>query len=226
VAKAPPTAANNAVTPKAAAPVAPVAPAAPRKGPPPLRPESSPDLGARAVEPMRPRFETAPGVGLAPHGETPRPAAVSREDVEAMVRKGVADGVAAVLGETQRLLHALERRIDDLERRPMAAPVAPAPPMVTQAAAARGAAPVARPVYSPASGASAIPVTQGSLIPSMPHAPLLDVNAIERDTNIEMDSALDGRKRKRNLAIVTVVIILAVFGGLFAMLAQSYVPHP
>jgi hypothetical protein len=158
---------------------------------------------------MRPRFETAPGVGLV--AETPRsPAVLSREDVEAMIRKGVTDGVAAVLGETQRLLHALERRIDDLERRPVAA-VAPPPPVVAQ-----GGLPVARALaHAPA---SAIPVSYAP-------APILDVKAIEGDTSIVVDSALDGSRRKRNLVILVVVFILAVFGGLFALLADSYAPH-
>ncbi len=216
---------NTAVTPKAS-PVTQqglTAPIAPKKGPPPLPPDSTPDVGARHAEPMRPRFETAPGVGHV--AETPRAPAtlsLSREDVDAMIRKGVQDGVAAVLGEAQRLLgetqrhvHALERRIDDLERRPVpvGAAVAPAPPIVAAMAAHAARAPAA---YAPV---SAIPVSYGP-------APVLDVRAIELDKSISVDSALDGSRRKRNLVIVITILILAVFGGLFAMLAQSYSPHP
>jgi hypothetical protein len=51
------------------------------------------------------------------------------------------------------------------------------------------------------------------------------VKAIEGDKSIDVDSALDGSKRKRNLGIIVTILILAVFGGLFAMLAQSYA-HP
>ena len=70
----------------------------------------------------------------------------------------------------------------------------------------------------PLAAVSAIPITYS-------RPPMLDVKAIERDTSISVDSALDGSKRKRNLAIIVTILILAIFGGLFAMLAQSYAPH-
>jgi hypothetical protein len=161
---------------------------------------------------MRPRFETAPGMGYATAADTPRtPGVQSREEIQAMIRASVDGAVAAVLGETQRLVRALEHRIDDLERRPVAAPVAPAPPMV----AAMAHQPVR---VQAAAQMSAIPVSLGP-------APVLDVRAIELDTSIQVDAALDGSRRKRNLVIVIVLLILAVFGGLFAMLAQSYAHH-
>ena len=187
---------------------------------------------------MRPRFETAPGVGGAGHAaEAPRaPLApvLSRDEVDTMIKRAVADAVVTVLGEVQRLMHGLERRIDELERRPAPAPVAPAPPMVAQATAQAAQAAQAAPYMgAPAprmqvtqhGQMSAIPVTQGSLAPSIPHAPLLDVHAIEHDMNIGFDAALDGRKRKRNLVIVVVILVLVVFGGMFALLADSYAPH-
>jgi hypothetical protein len=206
--KAPGSTVHTAATPKATAPIA------PKKGPPPLPPESSPNMAAATPpqEPMRPRFETSPGVGHTAPAETPRtPPTQSREEIQAMIRASVDSAVAAVLSETQRLVFGLERRIDELERRPAPAAVAPAPPIAQLAQHAMQ--PVVR----------APPIAMVSAIPmSVSQAPVLDVKAIERDVHIEIDSALDGRKRKRRLVIMVVVFILLVFGGMFGMLAQSY----
>jgi hypothetical protein len=216
-----PAAAPQATTPKAAAPqpaaapkVAAPMPAKAPKGPPPLPPESGPDLSARPAEPMRPRLETAPGIGV--HGDTPRtPPAQSREEVQQIVRAAVAEGVLAAMGEAQRLVRMLERRVEELEKRPVA--VAPAPPVAAQAAPSY-AQPVARAAaFAPV---SAIPVMHAE-----PRGETLDIARIEREVRVEVDSALDGGKRKRRLVAVVVLFILLVFGGLFAMLAQSYAPH-
>jgi hypothetical protein len=205
-----------AATPKAAAPLAPKVP----KGPPPLPPESGPDVGARAAEPMRARLETSPGMGgasgIGGAAETPRsPPAQSREEIQELVRAAVANGVAAVLAETQRIVHGLERRIDELERRPAAA-VAPPPPAMAPHPRPGATAP-----FTAAAPASAIPVHYAP--PS--RAPVLDLATIERDVHIDVDSALDGGRRKRRLVVVVVLFILVIFGGLFAMLAQSYSHH-
>jgi hypothetical protein len=204
--------------PKAAASLAPKAP----KGPPPLPPESGPDVGARAAaEPMRPRLETAPGIGTG--ADTPRtPDAVPREEIQTLIRAAVAEGAAGMLAEATRLFHSLERRIVELERRTVElehrpAAVLPAPPPMGQPAPVRadvmGAVPAA--AYAP------VPVSRAP----MPLAPTLDVAQIERDVHVEIDSALDGGRRKRRLLILVVVVFLLVFGGLFGLLAQSYSHH-
>ena len=68
-----------------------------------------------------------------------------------------------------------------------------------------------------------IPITVGSIAP---RRPVLDVAAIERDASIQIDGALDGRRRKLRLALTFTLLLLVVFGGLFAALAYSYTPHP
>jgi hypothetical protein len=68
-----------------------------------------------------------------------------------------------------------------------------------------------------------IPITVASIAP---RAPILDVAAIERDASIHIDGAIDGRRRKVRLAVTFVLLLLVVFGGLFAALAYSYAPHP
>ncbi|MGH7437321.1 MAG: hypothetical protein ACRENE_16715 [Polyangiaceae bacterium] len=226
------------------------APIAPKKGPPRLPGDSAPDLGTAPVPPMRPRFETSPGMGHSgagaspPPGESPRaPVVQSREDVESMIRKASADVVVTVLGEARSLIATLERRVDELERRlvlaamaPAAQPaaqsaahaMAPAAPPATYAAPSQAAAqaPAVHVAPAPPVMARTQPLAPVSAIPiTYSRPPMLDVRAIERDTSIDVDSALDGSKRKRNLGIIVTILILAVFGGLFAMLAQSYAPH-
>ena len=60
----------------------------------------------------------------------------------------------------------------------------------------------------------------------MPPAPLLDVKAIERDVQLDFKNPFDGARRRRRMAVFLVIALLAIFGGLFALLAESYAPHP
>jgi hypothetical protein len=80
----------------------------------------------------------------------------------------------------------------------------------------------------PAAGVAMRPAMRQSMAsyhPPAPQAPVLDVAAINRDVNIQVDGALDGNKRRRRLALTFVVLLLVVFGGLFGALAHSYTPH-
>jgi hypothetical protein len=45
------------------------------------------------------------------------------------------------------------------------------------------------------------------------------------DVHIDMDGAIDGRKRKRRTVGTLVFVIVVAFGGLFAALYSSYQPH-
>ena len=55
--------------------------------------------------------------------------------------------------------------------------------------------------------------------------PVLDVAAIERDVPMDADMrGFDGRSRRRRMVIFLVVAIVLVFGGMFALLADSYTP--
>jgi hypothetical protein len=61
---------------------------------------------------------------------------------------------------------------------------------------------------------------------SMPPAPLLDVAAIERDVPLDVNNPFNGARRRRRMAVFVAVVLLAIFGGLFALVAESYTPHP
>jgi hypothetical protein len=62
--------------------------------------------------------------------------------------------------------------------------------------------------------------------PVAARSPSLDLEAIERMVPIDVDiSRFDGRRRQRRNVTLFVVLLLAVFGGLGALLAQSYAPH-
>jgi hypothetical protein len=173
------------------------------------------------TEDARRRLETSPGIGEG--GATaPRDAIApreSREEVHALIRATVAEGVASVLGETQRLMRQLERRIDELERRPVTAVAAAAAlTPAHEAAAAAFAAPRAQ---APHYALAAVP----AVVSAAPRPPVLDIAAIERTVHIDVDSAFDGGRRKRRILVLVTFFFLALFGALFALLAQSYSPH-
>jgi hypothetical protein len=134
----------------------------------------------------------------------------------------------------QQAFRDINRRIEELERRPaVTAPalIAAAPVGAAATASPTAVAPPYRPPQAthPGGSMAPIPVTLGSLAPGpaslTPRAPILDVAAIERDASVSIDGAIDGRKRKVRLAITFVLLLLVVFGGLFAALAYSYQPH-
>jgi hypothetical protein len=56
-------------------------------------------------------------------------------------------------------------------------------------------------------------------------APLIDLAAIARDKSIEIDSAFDGSKRRRRAVLLFALVIVLIFGSLFAALAASYMKH-
>jgi hypothetical protein len=166
-------------------------------------------------------------VPVAPSHQAP---AATAEDLRAIVRAAMGESLVPV----QQAFRDINRRIEELERRP--AVTAPALIAAAPVAAAATASPNAvaapyRPPQAthPGGSMAPIPVTLGSLAPGpaslTPRAPILDVAAIERDASVTIDGAIDGRKRKVRLAITFVLLLLVVFGGLFAALAYSYQPH-
>jgi hypothetical protein len=196
---------------KVGVPVIPPAKAAAPAVPPPMKaaaPAASPPAPPVAPrEGVRPRLGTSPGIGVG--GDTPRsPVVDSSEKVQALVRTAVAEAVGAVLTETKELIRQLERRIDQLEQRPVASTA------IVQASPSAASSPWAQSQTS--SVASYVPVAR---------APVLDIGAIERSVHVEVDPALDGQRRRRRLFVVVTLFFLVVFGGLFTLLAQSYTPH-
>jgi hypothetical protein len=154
------------------------------------------------VPPPIPNIE--PVVARAPaHERQPEPRD-DGGDSSRVARAAITEALAPV----QQTVRELLRRIEELEKRP-------AQTVVTAAPAEGYRQP--QPSYA---GAIAVPINTSLA----PRPPTLDIAAIERDTSIQVDGALDGRKRKRRLAITFVLLLLVVFGGLFGALAHSYTP--
>jgi len=132
--------------------------------------------------------------------------------VRALVRALVEETVAPLL----RVTIELEHRIQKLEERPP-------PPAVFVSGAAQS--PSAG--HATGQGAqhlhthAAAPTAYGRVVGP---PPVLNVAAIMRDPGIQVDSALDGSKRKFRLLLTFIVLLVVAFGGLFAALAQSYAP--
>jgi hypothetical protein len=162
---------------------------------------------APAPPPARAPAVTSAGIAPQPH-----------EDPRALARAAVEDA----LGPVHQAFRELQRRIEELERRATAAAAAaasPASPVATSAPLALSSIPAP---YRPAASIAPIPVTLASLAP---RPPVLDVAAIERDSTVSIDGAIDGRRRRLRIALTFVLLLLVVFGGLFAALAYSYTPH-
>jgi hypothetical protein len=106
----------------------------------------------------------------------------------------------------ERTIRDLQRRLDEVERRPVPAPVVVAP-TIAPAAPLRAPA-LAQPGHSAARG--------------------LDIAAIERSVMLGPEMrAFDGRRRRLRLVLAVVFACLVVFAGLFAALAESYThAHP
>ena len=165
-----------------------------------------------------PAFPVAePSLARAP---APAARAEPAPDPRLLMRAAVEEALVPV----QHAFRELQRRIEDLERHPPVMASGPSPGTAATAGAMAAPAPYrqAQPSYHPAGSIAPIPVTLASLAP---RPPVLDVAAIERDVNVQIDGAIDGRRRKLRLALTFVLLLLVVFGGLFAALAYSYTPH-
>jgi hypothetical protein len=144
----------------------------------------------------------------------------AREDAEARVRIAVAQAVAPL----NQTIRELQRRIEELERRPAAqAPAAAFNVVASTVSAVPVEAYRQRQASHP--GAIAVPSPAASAPALAARAQVLDVAAIDRTVSVDADFALDGRRRRRRLVITFVLFLVAVFGGLFAALANSYAPH-
>jgi hypothetical protein len=184
----------------------------------PLAPTPAPAAVTPVVPPVAsPAAPTAPvAAPVAAHWAPSAPSAssgITAADVRLIVRTIVEDALLPL----QRALVESQQRIADLERRPASAaatvvlsatpsPAANAPATYTSAMAASVPAAIAK--YS------------------MPPAPLLDVAAIERDVPLDVNNPFNGARRRRRMAVFVAVVLLAIFGGLFALVAESYTPHP
>ena len=212
------------VTPRSAAALA--APAAPASG---VLPRETPSKAA--VAPLAeviqksaavPPADVRPKAAVSPPAEPSQKAPASvpaeaREDVRPLVRAMVEQSVAPL----DRTVRDLLLRIEELEKRPAAAP-APAAPLAPPAAvvAARPAAIAAAPVRAFANPGG-VPFARD---PNVQHTGrAIDVAAIDRSVRLgpEMD-AFDGRKRRRRLIIAGALACVVLFAGLFAALVESY----
>ena len=184
----------------------PHAPLAPTPAPAAVTPVAPP-VAAAWASPAPP--VTAPTAPVAPSVQS----GLNASDVRLIVRTVLEDALLPL----QRALVEAQQRIADLERRPATA----APTVVlsaTPAPAAAGPTAYTSAMAAPARAAMAQYSTA-------PPAPLLDVAAIERDIPLDFINPFDGGRRRRRMAWFVVVALLAIFGGLFALLADSYTPH-
>jgi hypothetical protein len=133
-------------------------------------------------------------------------------NVDALARALVEEAMEPL----RRTLREAEQRMTDLERRLAAALAAPSP----QAAPVAYAAAIS-PASAPA--ASVGPVKYRSV----PPVGVLVREAMASDVPLNPYEfrAFDGGRRRRRQIFLLVLFLLVVFGGLFAMLAESYMPH-
>jgi hypothetical protein len=179
---------------------------------------------------------TAPAASIAP---TPVPATVglTPAEVKLVVRTTVEDIIGPLertVAELQQRVMELQQhlteqlqRVMELERRPP-----PAPPTLVLASTPRpsvvASSPYASAIAAPIRTGAPPPrpgVGGGSLPPPAPMAPLLDVHAIEQEVGLGIEAPFDGRRRRRRMATILVIALLAIFGALAYVVASSYAPH-
>jgi hypothetical protein len=192
-----------------ATPVAPPAAAATAATPPVVTPPQLPVTATHVGPPQLP--VTATHVGPPQLAQEPLRAyreAAPQEDPRPLIRAAIGEAMTPV----HQALRDLVRRVEELEKRPAAA----AAPAVHAAAPARDAYRQSMPSYPPPVAAHGALAPQGRT---------LDIAAINRDVHVDVDGAIDGKRRRRRLAVTVVLVVLVVFGGLFGALAYSYTPH-
>ena len=180
---------------------------------------------------------TVVGPSAVPEARASASGSFSREEIRAIVRGAVDDAVMPL----QHMLRDVEQRLNELEQRPRAASAPAFEGTIASTPAALAAQLHAGPPPLPPHGASPSPPAAAPSVPGpyasaiappaqsrMPVpaalAPRMSVADIEKNVKLtDADLALiDGRGRKRRNVILLVLFILVVFGGMFAMLAQSY----
>ena len=211
-----PAAAAPAPSPAAPA-VAQAAAPPPAAAAPPAAPAATPVVASPVAQAATPVAAPVAAHPAPPPAAPPAPA-LTASDVRLIVRTLLDDALLPL----QRALVEAQQRIADLERRPAAVAHAHAPAPTVIVAPTPAPPLAAVPAYT---SAMAAPVRSIAPVYSQPPAPLLDVAAIERDIPLDFNNPFDGRRRRRRMAIFVVFALIAIFGGLFALLADSYTPH-
>jgi hypothetical protein len=177
---------------------------------------------------------------------TPAQSTISAVDLRLIVREMIDQAIAPLqmrLAELERRPMAASSPAFVMQAAPAPAAVAPARPVGAPLAPAL-VSPAPSPVVAaahaaptPYASAMAAPVAQAPLASGAPAAsaprslivappPLLDVKAIEMDRSIDVDvRGFDGGRRKRRMILLFFFAVLILFGGMFALLADSYTPH-
>jgi len=178
--------------------------------------------GPPAVAAETPVAPPALPIAAPPASPVPVPAPAASAPSAGLTAADVRLIVGAIVEDAlfplQRAIAESHLRIAELERRPLSA-TAKILPETTLGAAGAMPAPYASAIAAPARAVGVVPAAIA------PRAPLLDVKGIERDVPIDFDNPFDGRRRRRRLGALLVVALLVIFGGLFALLAESYTPH-
>jgi hypothetical protein len=209
----PPLPAATPVAPPAITPVAPPVVAMPAMPATPVAPPAATATAAMPQVVTPPQLPvTATHVGPPPLAQEPLRAhreAAPYEDPRPLIRAAI----DAAMIPVHQALRDLVRRVEELEKRPAAAA---APAIHAAAPAARDAYRQSMPSYPPPVAAHGALVPQGRT---------LDIATINRDVHVDVDGAIDGKRRRRRLAVTVALVLLVVFGGLFGALAYSYTPH-
>jgi hypothetical protein len=161
----------------------------------------------------------------------PPPPILDPQDVRALIEQAAAP-LERQLREVERRLGEMQRRLDEVERRPAAvgapAAVASIAPVPSAAPAPRVLSGFPGPVSSPVAATVQAGVATASRPPAISR-PVIELAPSVRPVPVETTDALviDGRRRKLRLALAVVGMLVVVFGGLFAALAESYThAHP
>ncbi|MGH7270029.1 MAG: hypothetical protein ACREJ3_06320 [Polyangiaceae bacterium] len=177
-----------------------------------MDPETEPPRAEEARTPNAPADVVAAALAADPTPDRAR-ATRPQEDPRLLIHAVAEEMLAPVY----RAILDLKQRIEELERRP---PPAPSPAQVSPP-----------PSYAQAHGQPKIqqhiePQPRVFSAPASVIAPAGVAHSPgDFDITVELDGALDGRRRKRRLALTFVLLLVMASGAMIAALVRSYQPH-
>lgn len=186
--------------------------------------------------PVAPKVPSAGSIAVAAAAATPAPApvvaaapvathALSENAIRAAAKAAAAEVVGAEIAALATRLTRIEDQLKKLAERDVFTAKTPPPPVVASSGSAIPAPSIApAPWHVPVSESVAPPAATPSVPPPRPRMssiPIAPPTKVELSADLE--SALDGSKRRRRTATIVVLILIGLVGGLVAMMLASQI---
>lgn len=189
--------------------------------------------------PVAPKAPSAGSIAIASGASaaaTPSPApvvaaatgathALSESAMRAAAKAAAAEVVAAEIAALATRLTRIEDQLKKLAERDVFTAKTPPPPIVATSGSATPAPSIApAPWHVPVSESVAPPAATPSVPPPRPRMSSIPIALPTKvELSADLESALDGSKRRRRTATIVVLILIGLVGGLVAMMLASQI---